>query len=1365
MMPLYLKYLLSFSILFLLVLPIRGDHGGSGRQLNFTAITSTEGLSSNTVHTILKDRHGLLWFGTDDGLNKYDGTDFTIYRHDRANASSLASNDISSLYEDKSGRIWVGTVQGSLHVYDRKKDAFRRINVNESVTAITSDRTGKMWIATTTGLVWVDPKTFKLTRLNKLQNVPDQIGNGLVQSLFEDHTKQMWIGTEAGLFKYDFQNRAFAQIQFGEHARGNANQVKTISGDQSGHVWVGTFNGLYKFAANGNLLQTFKYQSDNPHSISSDMIYAVAAEDDKTLWICTDGGLDLMDIETGQVTRHAPDTRTPFSLTNKSIRSILIDKQGIFWLGTYKGGVNKFDKNLTIFGLKRSNPYDPHGLSAPFVTAFAEKRNGDLFVGTDGGGLNLYNRQTNLFTKIHLQPKNKLACSGLAIMSMELSGDKLWVGTFQDGLFALDVQSGQYEQFTQSASISSLNNNDIFALMTDKNGKLWVGTNGGGIHIFDPKTQKFDRYFDVNTPVKNRIIPLNGYIRDILQDRNGKIWIASYGTGLAIFDPTTRRSIHFDKLSKTFPANNVLSILEDKMGTIWVGTGGEGLARYNAKTRSFAVFDQKAGLASGVINKILEDAQGRIWISTDRGVSYLDQATGRFVNYSQHNGLQNNTFILGAGIRTRDDMLFFGGIQGFNYLDTRTLRQNAHRMPVILTELRVGNKSISPADSSTLSEHISVAKSIHLDYKQNFTITYAALNYSDPAQTMYRYRLIGFDEEWHDAGNAKTAGYTNLSPGTYQFEVQAKNQNGNWNARGATVEIVVEPPFYMTAYAYIFYVLSLFGLLVFIRHRGIQKLKSKFRQGELERETARRKELDEMKIKFLTNLSHEFRTPISLILAPLDQLLGRVMPSENTPHLQGIKRNAKRLLNLVDQLLDFKNLQEHESRLEAAPGEIISFIQETSESFRYLSQTKGIAYVFESNISSLNMDFDANKIERIVLNLLSNAFKHTPRNGQVTLSLSQPEDGQWLHIKVSDTGVGIPADQHEKIFDRFYQNTSKTTILNQGSGIGLSIVKEFVQMHGGMIRVESAPGQGSTFTVALPCVISDNVLEQKPVIFEDYKREEYQTLKPEKPAVEPSADILIIEDNDEFRHYLKNNLEINYKVIEASNGAEGWQKALSQHPQIIISDIAMPEMDGTELSRKIKADKRTAHIPIILLTASTGEEHELRGLSSGANDYLTKPFNFDILNAKINNLLLLNRLLKNTYSKQIDIVKPEPEIVSGHEKLLKNILTYIDENITNSGQLSVEKLSKELGMSRGTLYSKLLEMTGQTPIEFIKTIKLEKAAILLEKSDLNVSQISYATGFATPNYFTKTFKAKFGMLPSEYIQAKRKFQAGAGVIL
>ncbi|GAB2796079.1 two-component regulator propeller domain-containing protein [Rhabdobacter roseus] len=1334
----------------------------NAEQPTFTALTSLDGLSSNTVQAIMKDRQGLLWFATDDGLNRYDGTEFIVYRHEKGNPASLGSNDVSALYEDRKGQVWVGSIQGSLSLYDRKKDSFTTVVDQVSVTAITSDRSGKLWVATMTGLLTVDPDTRQVVRFSQQRGVPDPIANQQILSLYEDHQKRMWIGTYTGLYRFGPEDKRFRRVYYERERNGSnsKNQVKAIVGDPSGTLWVGTSNGLHKLSPDGELLQTFRYQAAHEQSLNSNMIYALALENREKLWICTDGGLNILEISTGKISRYTPDARRPFSLTNKSIRSILIDKQGIFWLGTYKGGVNKYDKNVTRFGLIRSEPYDPFGLSAPFVTSFAEKGDGNLFVGTDGGGLNLYQRQSHVFSQIPISPKNKLASTGLVVLSLELSSpDRLWIGTFQDGLFALNPATGRYQQYTQGTSPSSLSGNDIFCLTTDKQGKLWIGTNGGGVNVFDPSTQQFARYFDLNIPMAERIIPLNGFIRAIHQDRKGRIWVGSHGTGLAIFDPKQQKSLQFDKQNSNLPSNIVLAIYEDIRGKIWVGTGGNGLATFDEKTGKFILYGQNEGLSSGVINKILEDAQGRIWVSTNQGVSYLDPHTRRFINYTQANGLQNNTFVLGAGLRTSDDLLFFGGVQGINYLDTHTLKHNTNQMPVLLKELRVGNKTITPADSAVIQEHISIAKSIQLDYKQNFSISYAALNYSTPLQTVYRYRLVGFDTEWHEAGLANTASYTNLSPGSYQFEVQAKEYHSNWPEQRAYIQVIVSPPFYMTVYAYLFYGIALFGLLFFIRHRGIQKLKATFKQEQHEREKQRKREMDAMKIKFLTNLSHELRTPIALILAPLDHV-SPATSSENTTYLQGIKRNAKRLLNLVDQLLDFKNLLEQESKLDPSRGEIVSFIKESAESFRYLSQRNGVTFVVNSQVDSLYMDFDANKLERIVFNLLSNAFKFTPKAGMVTLSLSRSDSSQpreWLYIQVSDTGVGIPADKREHIFERFFQHDSAPFVLNQGSGIGLSIVKEFVQMHQGFIKVDSIPGSGSTFTVGLPNpssamlnaqVASSSLPPEGNVYGKPTNTEEYLPSKETRQDL--SAEILVIEDNEEFRHHLRNNLVPFYHVIEAANGKVGWQKALSHHPKIIVSDIAMPEMDGIQLCHKIKSDKRTAHIPIILLTASSGEEQELRGLNSGANDYLTKPFNFDILNAKIGNLLLLNRLLKSTYSKHIEITCTEPSIILADEKLVKDIVLYIDENLINNAPISVEKLSKHLGMSRGTLYSKLLEITGQTPIEFIRAIKLEKAAILLEKSDMNISQIAFASGFATPNYFSKSFKSKFNMLPSEY---------------
>ncbi|WAC13096.1 hybrid sensor histidine kinase/response regulator transcription factor [Dyadobacter pollutisoli] len=1359
-----LKILLTFRLAYLMITLDVVSFAACAQHVmpKFTSLTSTDGLSSNTITAILKDRYGLMWFATDDGLNRFDGTEVLVYRHDKKDSCSLRSSDISSLHQDRSGRIWVGTIEGGLHLYDRRKNSFISISSPHSVTSIASDVSGKLWVGTTAGLVNVDPENRHISAFSAMPNIPDEISKGRILSIAIDSKRNVWVGSKSGLFKIEPDNKNNEYINYLQSIPDEAGSrtVKSIIEDHQGNIWVGTYSGVFKLNADGQIVRHFKYEPDNKHSLSTNMVFEIALENEHRLWICTDAGLNILDTRDGTIIRYGPDTRTQFSLSNKSVRSILFDNEGICWLGTYKGGVNKYDKNLAIFGLKRSDVNDPYGLSGSFVTSFAENGSEELFVGTDGGGLNLYNRNTNLFKKFPINPKNKKAASGLAILTLELmSSNELWIGTFQDGLIQLNPKTGAYTQYVRGKDSSSLNNNEIFCLEKDKSGKLWVGTNGGGVHVFDPVTRRFTRLHDPGVSVTQRTIPLNGYIRDILLDSRGKLWIASHGTGIAVFDPVAKKSVLLDRQSSNLLSNIVYSLLEDSKGNIWAGTSGEGLALYDPPSGKFIAYGAKEGLASNIVNKVLEDAQGRIWVSTNQGISSFDVTNKKFTNYTTYNGIQDRTFALGSGMRAADHTLFFGGIAGFNYIDTRRLPNSKRIPPILLKDLRVGNRSITPADSNLIDADISVAKTISLDYKQNFSIGYTALDYTNPRQMRYRHRLVGMESEWNETGLANLASYTNLSPGEYVFEVQTSCDGINWSPHTKSVAVKVKPPFYLTIYAYIFYLLTPFIIVYLMRRRGIQKLQRQFREQQQRAEAEQAQELDRMKIKFLTNLSHEFRTPISLILAPVDNLLVKTKSTDLQPSAVAIKRNAKRLLNLVDQLLDFKNMQAQEVKLDLKTRDVILYIKDTCEQFSDLSIRKGIQFKIESSLDELMMDFDADKLERILFNLLSNAFKFTPKGGVVALKIDQHADSEekhWLAIMVTDTGIGIAEDNHDKIFERFFQSDTDPSVLNQGSGIGLSIVREFVQMHQGTISVNSGQGLGSTFTVQLPIADPQQLSVTKehgsaPVTTENGK----SSPKLGKANLEDLSNVLIIEDNDEFRHYLKESLVPFYNVIEASNGKEGWQKTLSHHPELIVSDIAMPEMDGITLSQKIKSDKRTKHIPIILLTASNREQQQLEGLNSGANDYLTKPFNFDILNAKINNLILLNRLLKGVYSRHFQVSGQRPQIESSQEKLLKDVLSYIEKNLHTS-QLSVENLSKHVGMSRGTLYSKVLEMSGQTPIEFIRSIKLEKAALLLENSDLSISQISYMTGFTAPNYFAKSFKAKFNMLPTAYKAKKRR---------
>ncbi len=989
------------------------------------------------------------------------------------------------------------------------------------------------------------------------------------------------------------------------------------------------------------------------------------------------------------------------------------------------------------------------------MTSFAEHRNGKIWVGTDGGGLYSFNRTTGKLTRSRLQV-TRIATNVPAVLALRIARNgRLFVGTLETGLITVDTATGRSRHIDLGAVGNRPDGSDIYSILEDRSGRIWVGTNGQGVVVLrDNKVVA--RYTPAPTASSDVLLPLNGYIRAMEEDLDGNIWIGTHGGGLAVLRPDDNQFTLYSQINSTLPFDKVHALFCDSHGRMWVGTYGGGLSVFDKNKGQFINYTEKDGLQNSTIYQIAEDTQGHIWVSSNTGLSCFSPETRTFRNFSNLNGLQNNNFVHGAGLRLSDGELLFGGVQGFNYFFPSGLRSNKNVPAVVLTDLQIANKSVQPGPSSPIADQISVASAIRLDYGQNFAISFVALNYTLPKQNKYAYKLVGVDKDWN-TGSINTARYTNLDPGEYVFHVKASNNDGIWNNAETSIKIYVQPPWWRTVYAYIFYVLAAGGLFSYSRHRGLTRERRKFQLERERTEVRRMQELDRMKLKFLTNLSHEFRTPISLIMAPVNELISQQQEDTSKDRLYMIRRNAKRLLNLVNQLLDFRKMEEDELRLHVTEGELTAFVEDVVQSFADISERKHIQLNFTSDVPRLYVQFDHDKVERILFNLLSNAFKFTLEEGKISVVMDaadqQKADGILLvSIRVTDTGIGIPADKLHRIFERFFQHSSGSAVLNQGTGIGLSITKEFVEMHGGTIEVESLPGQGTAFTVRMPLKA---VTEAKPVLPADPARQ-WETLGGEEVNHHSEMPtVLLVEDNDDFRFYLKDNLKNNYRIIEATNGKEGWHKALAVHPQLIVSDISMPYMDGIVLSRKLKADKRTCHIPIILLTALTGEVQQLQGLQTGANDYITKPFNFEILHAKMRSLLTLRRDLKTTYTRQIKVLQPEVKIQTEDERLLQAIVRCLEENMI-SPQLSVEFLSRQVGMSRSSLYSKVLELTGETPVEYIRSFKLDKASILLEKSDFSISEIAYQTGFSTPNYFARAFKAKFNMLPSEYIAEKRK---------
>jgi signal transduction histidine kinase/ligand-binding sensor domain-containing protein/AraC-like DNA-binding protein len=1369
--PLYMSGIKKILIA-ILCLPAIAGYAQPGR-INFTSITVRDGLLSNSIFAILKDRYGLMWFATTDGLNKYDGTNFTVYRNIPDDSSSLRANEVLALHEDKAGNLWIGTGGGGMSLYNRQKNTFEHFTLNFNNTGLTrnaviksicSDYRGKLWIAQYANLYTMDPVSRSISQVY----LPDANGNPVktvVECVIEDSKHRVWIGTENGLFRYTIETNSYRRYVYQEgdpRSLGN-NHVRTIAEDRSGTIWVGTINGLSRLQPDEQHFITYRHIPGNEASLSDNKVSCIVADNDGLLWVGTMNGLNALHVTTQKIATYNTEDGNIFSLTGKAISCAYFDKEGIYWFGTFMRGINKYDKNINLFGLKLSSTFNKNGGPPPIVTNFAENRHGNVYVATFDGGLYEFNHRTGQIHRTDIRLNGKIV-RPIAIMALHMAREnRLYIGTYGLEMIIMNTLTGKTEQVATGNGTGNPYNNNIYCIAEDSKGNTWVGTNGAGISVIHDN-KVIVKYSPTPSGANERLLPINGYIRAIVEDTDKNIWIGTHGGGLAVYRPISDTWTIYDQNNSQLPSNKIQSLLCDSRGMMWVGTDGGGLSLFNKQKKQFVRFTEKDGLQNTTIYQIVEDLRGQLWLSTNTGISSMDPVSYKFRNFTSYHGVQNSNFFHGSGIRLSGGELLFGGLEGINYFNPDGFTINHNIPKVILTDLKISNKSVIPGNEAPIKEHISIVKEIRLDYKQNFALSFVALNYTLAKQNLYAYQLEGFDKDWNYTGTNNTASYTNLDPGNYTFRVKASNNDGVWNTGESMIKIYVKPPFWRTTVAYIIYILFISSVLLYSRYRVLFALRKKIIVEQEQQQAKRLQELDRMKLKFLTNLSHDFRTPISLISGPIEQLIDGEKTNAKLDKLYIIRRNAKRLLNLVNQLLDFRKMEEQELTLQLSKGEFISFVREVSESFKDLSERRHINFSFSSTIPRLEALFDPDKMERILFNLLSNAFKFTLEGGSISVVLTNTpapanDKNEWVMLKVTDSGIGIPKETLDRIYDRFFQNDSSAAILNYGTGIGLSITKEFVKMHGGTIDVESEPGIGSTFTIHLPLAVTTEAAEvmQPSPPAEGKVVSSKKANEKENRKVLPM--ILLVEDSEDFRFYLKDNLRNSYMVIEAANGKEGWQKALAHHPQLIISDISMPEVNGIDMVNKLKADKRTSHIPVILLTALTDQQQQIKGLETGANDYITKPFDFEVLNAKIKSLLELKSAMKSTYAKQITLPAPDVRIDSSDEVLLQEITLFLEQNIMNP-QLSVEGLSKQFGMSRSTLYTKLLQITGQTPVEFIRSFRLERSAILMQKSNMTIAEIGYQVGYTTPNYFARSFKQKFGMLPSEYIASHRKENQG-----
>ncbi|MFD2904602.1 hybrid sensor histidine kinase/response regulator transcription factor [Sphingobacterium anhuiense] len=1320
---------------------------------SFEHYTIKNGLSSNTVFSTYRDSYGFLWVGTEDGLNRFDGYTFKVYRYNADVEAGLKSNHITALCEDAVGRVWIGTNGGSLSYYDRKLDKIVSYDkhvdgkwLSTAITTINTDIAGNIWVGSYGGLFIINVKDIGKPLDIRYTDIEKKFFKMTSRYIFRDSQGRMWIAAENRIYQFasNLKESKVYPAQDPLKADRQLMELTCIEEDEQKRIWVSSLQGLlYK----GDHEDQFSlFQESGGAKLGSQRIYSIANDTKGGLWIGTDNGLGVLNTENFELKIFNKDPRNMRSISHKSVRSIYLDKFGIYWVGTVQGGLNKFDVNLNQFNLKTIDSYGKNEVS--MITSFLPFKS-QVVVGTDGGGLYRYDRSLDKLTAIPIGDQNLTV---LALKNGDHPGD-IWLGTFGKGVIKFNLETQSRAQYLTGPGENQLNNSEVFSLEKDIYGDIWVGTNGGGINVIRLKDGAVKKFRRSDNPKADEIAPSADFIRALRKDHDGNMWVGTYGAGIFVYNPYTRKTMYYNKNANALPNNYVLSIYTDRAGNVYAGTNGNGVGLLQKGDKQFKTLSEREGLINDVVQSIVEDNTGKMWFSTNKGLSCYDPLQKTFKNYAYSVGLQEGAFAIGAGLMLPDGEVYFGGQEGFNHFYPKNLKINTNPSKPVLTELKIDNKVIKPSKEGILSESLLTAERINLKYKQNFSISFAALNLTVSEDNQYQYRLKGFDKDWIKAHGDHAAYYTNLDPGEYTFEVKASNNDGIWDDEIKSIVVYVEPPIWLKGYAFVFYGILFLSGLYWLKSRGVRKLKQKFVLEQERRDADNLHQLDQMKIKFLTNLSHEFRTPISLITGPIEILLLKEKDKETSQQIALIKRNAHRLLNLVNQLLDFRKMEENELKLHNTKGDLVSFVKDMYDSFSDMAIQKEINYRFISCEDHVLTAFDHNKIERIIFNLLSNAFKFTAKGGHISVyikSVEVQEEGDKIKVKIviKDDGIGIPKESHEAIFDSFYQHDTQGNVLNQGSGIGLSIADSFVKMYGGKLCVESEPGFGSTFSF-------DLFLEKMDVAQEEVVQ---AVIGVEQDAADPHMRlrpvVLIIEDDDDFRGFLKSRLDPLYQTFEASNGQEGWQKALFHHPDLIISDVQMPIMNGMELTQKLVRDKRTKHIPIILLTASRVENGLVCGLESGAVDYISKPFDMAALLAKVNSLLLLNQAFKDTYSKQLSFVSPEVEVMSEKEKFLQSVFEYVYENLDNP-QLSVELLSSHLSISRTSLYNRLLEFSGMSPVDFIRSVRLERAANLLEKNSNSISEIAYETGFSNPNYFTKVFKAKYKMTPSEYIQAQK----------
>lgn len=1341
------------------------------------------GLSNNYVRCIYQDAKGFFWFGTRDGLNRYDGYDFRIFRNEIDNKFSLIHNIIHSISSDSDNRIWVGTRKG-LSIYNDRTGIFTNANYRNSlknrslpVASVIRDifpGTQQSMLVATEGV--------GLLRFKKGSHLGEQVPllmNGRksfsygVQSVRVDEMGREWAFVQnVGLCLFDKNHKALILLDA-------KSALALCIGVKGGKVFIGTNNGLFQYDPQTRIHSTIQAKDG---SLAGKSILSITPDRHGNLYLGTNGE---------GVFSYNPENKgaQPLSggmsnlLPLEPIYSIFIDKEDRKWIGTYSGGVTIVDPVSKTF---RTWGYDNKVNSIPgnSISSFLETNEGRILIGTDGAGISLWDRKTNKFTNYRKTPApESLSSNFISSFSADNSG-QIWIGTFTEGVNRFDTKTKKVTSYKLIDPKSGIESKVAFTIFTDREFNTWAGTlrRGsllGGLYLFNSNADRFE-LFDASL----------GDLFTMVQTRKGELWAGNLDQLIRI--DKSKKHHSFFNLGYT-----VRVIYEDKQGRLWIGTEGGGIMIFDPKKgRVIAQLTTRDGLCNNSVLSIIPDDYGNLWLSTYFGVSAYNIDKHTFKNYYKSDGLQSNQFQINAGIKLRSGEIIFGGIKGFSIFDPGKIVSHSSFPNLFLTGISINNNPLERNPDIVKRQDKIGIREIEVPYNQAvFNFSFTALEFFSPEKISYKYFMEGWDRGWTQSAKDRKAVYTHISEGLYFFHVKSTNSEGQWNPNEIVLKIRVLPPWYRTWWAYVGYIAATFSLvLLYMRYRSAQtRLKYEVRIVSLESERKKaeydsqlahhemerlahekerlineqEKALSDKRMSFFTNISHEFRSPLSLIINPIEDLInnGNILAKEVLA-LNMVQRNARRMLSLVDQLLLFRKAEEGFENIKVSKLDIEELAREVFYCFLQQASTKKINYRFEQTIQDKEVYVDKIKIEIVLFNLISNAIKYTPLGGEIAISLT--EDANSFYIAIEDSGPGIPDSAKEMIFERFYQVERNDSAQKSGFGIGLYLARLFMESHSGSLNYRNRIHGGSIFYISLlkgkEHLKSEGFLDGAEIsegfVSEIYPKNEIISTEPLEVSVEisPVSDkqsILIVDDEQDIRKYIATVFSEHYTVYQAENGEEALKIAGDKLPDLIITDFRMQGIDGIEFCQMIKSNPTLSYIPVILLTAISDQNVKLKSVQSGADDYINKPFEKDYLIARVANLLRNKNTLQNYFYNEITLQKNSVVVSEEYKKFLDSCILVVENHLTDS-DFGIKSLAQEVGMSHSNLYKRVKSISGQSVNSFIRFIRLRKAAELMINSDHNVTEVAFRSGFNDAKYFGKQFSKLFGATPTEFIKKHRK---------